>query len=98
MTDPGVSDGVYDGPATVQIDGANHDVHVRLTGRLDPVDGRYHWQGTILDDLPGVKLGQSAVVAIDDRTAEARITERTPWGRYAVVGIGSPPYALDMIG
>lgn len=96
MSDPGVSEGVYDGPATVLIDGANHDVHVRLAGRLDPVDGRYHWQGTILDDLPTVKPGQSVIVAIDDRTADARITEQTPWGRYAVVGVGSPPYDLGV--
>ena len=44
---------MYDGPATVQIGDDDRDVRVRLTGHLDPIDGHYHWQGTIFDTLDG---------------------------------------------
>ncbi|MGZ5397537.1 MAG: DUF4873 domain-containing protein, partial [Mycobacterium sp.] len=30
-----------------------------LAGHVDPIDGRYHWQGTVFDELPtDVKLPQ----------------------------------------
>ena len=72
-------------------------MRVRLSGRLDPIDGRYHWQGTVFDALPDIVLTRSQPVAltIGERTAECRITERTPQGSYSVVGVGAPPYALD---
>ena len=37
----------YDGAATLTIGGPAHPVRVRLAGRLDPIDGQYHWQGTV---------------------------------------------------
>ena len=40
-------DETYDGAATLTIAGIHHSVRVRLTGRLDPIDGHYHWQGTV---------------------------------------------------
>jgi len=89
----GVENEVYDGPAAVLIGGDGHDARVRLAGYLDPIDGRYHWQGTLFGDLPDAKLPQQVVLAVD-RAAEARITERTPWG-YSVTGVGPPPFALD---
>jgi hypothetical protein len=89
-----IEDQVYDGPAAVQIGDDIHDVRVRLTGHLDPIDGRYHWQGTVFDTLPDESPRQVRL-AVDERTAEARITERTPQGGYSVVGVGAPPFALD---
>ena len=95
-SDVGVGDDLYDGAATIRI--AEHDrrARVRLSGRLDPIDGRYHWQGTIFDALPDDVLRQSqpVTVTIGERTAEGRVTERTPQGGYSVVGVGAPPYAL----
>ena len=88
-------DEVYDGPATVVIAGRHHGSHVRLTGRLDPIDGHYHWQGTVFDTGFEVRMPQEVSVIIDDRTAEGRLTERTPWNTYSVVGKGAPPFALD---
>ena len=38
----------YDGAATLTLAGACHPVRVRLAGHLDPIDGQYHWQGTVL--------------------------------------------------
>ncbi len=93
----GIADDVYDGAATLRIGDDERQVRVRLSGRLDPIDGRYHWQGTVFDALPDEVLTNQRPVTltIGDRSAEARITERTPQGRYSVTGVGAPPYALD---
>jgi hypothetical protein len=93
-----VEDEVYDGRASVQIGHADCDVRVRLTGHVDPLDGQYHWQGTILGQLPGAdKLPQPATVTIGGRSAPGRITERTSQGGYSVVGVGTPPFALGTV-
>jgi hypothetical protein len=92
-----IEDTVYDGPAAVHIGDDIHDVRVRLTGHLDPIDGRYHWQGMVFDTLPDDDPPQRVRLAVGERTAEARIAERTPWGTYSVVGVGDPPFALDEV-
>jgi hypothetical protein len=93
-----VENDLYDGRATVHIGDDGRDVRVRLAGRLDPIDGQYHWQGTVLEPLPGAeKLPQPATVTIGNRSAAARITERTPQGGYSVVGVGAPPFAVDAV-
>ncbi|OBK11765.1 DUF4873 domain-containing protein [Mycobacterium asiaticum] len=86
----------YDGTATLEIGGASHPVHVRLIGHLDPLDGNYHWQGTIFDALPqdGLRQTRAATLTVGDRRAPARIVEQTPWGTHSVAGVGSPPYAV----
>ena len=91
----GVEDEVYDGPATVTIGGDDHAVRVRLTGHIDPIDGRYHWQGTVFESLPDDELKRPVTITIGERTVAARISERTPQGSYSVVGVGAPPFALD---
>ena len=92
----GIEDDLYDGAATIRIGDDEHRVRVRLSGRLDPIDGRYHWQGTVFDALPDevLKQSQPVTLTIGERSAEGRITERTPQGSYSVVGIGAPPYSL----
>ena len=96
-SDIDIADDLYDGAATIRVGGSQRLVRVRLSGRLDPIDGRYHWQGTVFDALPDEMLKQSqpVTVTIGDRAAEGRVTERTPQGCYSVVGVGAPPYALD---
>jgi para-aminobenzoate N-oxygenase AurF/uncharacterized protein DUF4873 len=87
-------DDVYDGPAVLSVGGTDHAVRVRLTGHLDPIDGRYHWRGTIFDSVPDDVLRTPRVsVTIGERTAAARVTEKTPWGTYSVAGEGAPPFA-----
>lgn len=87
---------VYDGPATVTTGGVERTVRVRLSGHLDPIDGRYHWQGTVFDALPDdLKLPQPATLSVGDNSATARITERPPQGGYSVAGVGSPPFPID---
>lgn len=90
----GFDDDLYEGPAEVRIGSHNHPVHARLAGRLDPIDGRYHWQGMIFDNGLDVRLPQPVTVSVAGRTADARLTERTPWSTFSVVGVGAPPYAL----
>jgi hypothetical protein len=93
-----VEDDVYDGPATVHIGADGREVRVRLTGHFDPLDGQYHWQGTILEQLPGAeKIPQPATVTIGNRSAAARLTECTSQGGYSVVGVGAPPFALEAV-
>jgi hypothetical protein len=91
---PEHDDEVYDGPAVLRIGETDHTSRVRLTGHLDPIDGQYHWQGTVFDALPDDVLKQPKVsLTVDGRTAQARITERTPQGIYGVTGVGTPPFA-----
>jgi uncharacterized protein DUF4873 len=87
---------LYDGQATVGIGDVERTVRVRLCGHLDPIDGRYHWQGTVFDTLPdGTKLPRPATLSVGDNTVDARITERPPQGGYSVAGVGSPPFPLE---
>jgi cation diffusion facilitator CzcD-associated flavoprotein CzcO len=87
----------YDGAATLEIAGHRHPVRVRLTGHLNPIDGRYHWQGTVFGAPSGDDLNQvrTATLTVGQRSASARIVERTPWGTHSVAGVGAPPYALS---
>ena len=93
-------DQTYDGAAMLTIAGAQHPVRVRLTGHVDPIDGHYHWQGTVfsppskppLDEA--VKRSRTATLTVGERSAQARITEQTPWGTHSVAGMGAPPYPL----
>jgi cation diffusion facilitator CzcD-associated flavoprotein CzcO len=92
-------EGTYDGLATLTVDGTAIAVRVRLAGRLDPNDGRYHWQGTIFGSsdhpLPDNVFRQirTATLTVGERSAPARIVEQTPWGTHSVAGVGAPPYA-----
>ena len=86
---------VYDGPAIVRIGDDERAVRVRLAGHVDPIDGRYHWQGTAFDELPAeTRLPQQVTVSIGEQHAHARIVERPPQGGYSITGVGAPPFAL----
>lgn len=96
---------IYDGAATLTIGDTTHPVRVRLTGRIDPIDGHYHWQGTVfspqsdpLSTWPdeAFKQSRAATLTVGDRTAPARIVEQTPWGTHSIAGVGAPPYALNV--
>src|SRR5690349_16258337 len=94
--DDETDDDVYDGAATLQIADGDHPVHVRLTGHVDPIDGRYHWRGTVFD-APAAVVAGPARLMIDTRCVDARITERTAQGTYSIVGVGAPPFALPNV-
>ncbi|MEN4477037.1 diiron oxygenase [Mycolicibacterium cosmeticum] len=80
---------VYDGPATVN----GRAVRVRLTGHLDPIDGKYHWQGTVFDELAETPRG-AVTVTIDGKSVQGKYAERSQQGGYQIAGVGSPPFRL----
>ncbi|MGW0159409.1 diiron oxygenase [Mycobacterium sp. NPDC003323] len=80
-------DDLYVGAATVD----GREVQVRLAGHLDPIDGRYHWRGTVLEPLPE-DARNPVSITIGEQTAHARFTERSQQGGYAIAGVGTPPY------
>lgn len=91
--DAAVHNGVYDGPAIVTAGDAQLEVRVRLTGHVEPIDGRYHWQGMLFGQLPPAVVKQRDVaLATSGEAVAARIGEQTPWGGYSVAGVGEPPF------
>lgn len=92
-SDPGPDD-LYDGPATIAVAGHGVESRVRLIGHLDPIDGQYHWQGTVFDPLAVAVSGRSAdlTLTVADRSGAARVVERTPWGTTMIAGVGDPPF------
>ena len=96
LSSPDVDHQVYDGPATLTVGDGDHTVRVRLTGHLDPIDGKYHWQGMVFGAAAEFPTGSRPVhLAIDAHTTQARITEQTPWGSYSIAGVGAPPFELN---
>jgi hypothetical protein len=93
-TDAGITEEVYDGFAVLDTGDGDRRVHVRLAGHLDPIDGKYHWRGTILD-APSTTAAGPVRLSIGTRTVDARINERTSQGTHSVSGIGEPPFELD---
>lgn len=90
-------DDLYDGAAVVTHNGHEQPARVRLAGCLQPIDGRYHWQGMLYADITGDRVtGSQVSIRIGEHTACARISEQTPWGTFAVIGEpGYPPFALS---
>ncbi len=85
----------YDGPATLTAADTTEHVRVALTGRIEPFDGQYHWQGTVFDAIPAELVRARALtVTVGDTSAAARITELTPQGTHSIAGVGAPPYPL----
>ncbi len=90
----------YQGPATIRGVADTAEVELRLGGRFEPVDGRYHWGGRVGPDervVGWVRTGQRAVtVQIGDRAAvAARLGELDPWGGVRVTGTGPPPWSME---
>ena len=88
----------YHGPATLTIGDASQRVRIQLAGHIEPIDGQYHWQGTVLDDVSAsLKQARSVMVIVGDRCAEARITEQTSQGTLAIAGVGEPPFPVPAL-
>ena len=92
----GVQDDIYEGPATATLADICREARVRITGHIDPIDGRYHWQGTLFGQFPADVLARvrTLTLTVGDRSVSARITEETPQGTYSIAGVGTPPFAL----
>ena len=80
----------YDGPARIGLT----EVEVHLRGQFQPIDGRFHWWGRIDTDarLHDHTSGSTVVLATPHGSAEARLSDVDPWGRFRVTGTGRPPF------
>ena len=91
-----VQDDIYDGPATVTVADICRDARVRIAGHIDPIDGQYHWQGTLFGQFPAEVLTRvrTVTLVVGERSVSARITEETPQVTHSIAGAGSPPFTL----
>jgi Domain of unknown function (DUF4873) len=91
----GVRDDSYDGTATLTAAGTCKQVRVQLSGHVDPIDGQYHWQGTIFGLLPAdLTRARRVSVAVAEQNAPARIIEETSQGAHMIAGVGAPPFSV----
>ncbi len=88
----GVHDDIYDGPATLTAAETSARVRVRLAGHIDPIDGQYHWQGTVFDQPPELARARTVTLTVGERSAPARIVEETPQRTHSIAGVGAPPF------
>ncbi len=92
-------EGVYAGEAVLRSGDYEAVSPVRLAGHLEPLDGNYHWYGTVDDVEIGAALKKmprgSVTVSVGGGAASpAMVTDKTVWGTYRLVGVGAPPYPL----
>ena len=90
----------FAGPAVLSVGDDSYDVRVWLSGRVEPVDGRYHWGGRIAAHDGVAQLVRDGRRAVTLRTADgrgsavpARLGEVDAWGGIGVRATGTPPWA-----
>lgn len=92
-------EGVVAGVATFTVGDTRSEAPVRLSGHLEPIDGRYHWYGLIEDPRIGAALkkakkGTLEMALAGGTAVPAAVTEKTGWGTYRVSGVGAPPFPI----
>ncbi len=89
----------YAGPATIDADSGSDSgpiaVEVTLRGHFEPLDGRFHWYGRVspsteLDEAH--RSGAAVTLTTPHGTAAGRLSDKDPWGRFRVAGLGAPPF------
>ena len=76
-------------------DGSTVEVDVNLRGHFEPLDGRFHWYGRIRasEELSAqVASGDTVVLTTPGGSAEGRLSDVDPWGRFRITGTGRPPF------
>jgi hypothetical protein len=69
------------------------EVQVNLRGRFEPLDGRFHWYGRIAaDPLAELRAGMTVTLTTSRGSAEGRLSDIDPWGRFRISGTGRPPF------
>jgi hypothetical protein len=92
----GADEETYQGPATLTTADTCAQVRVLLAGHIEPIDGQYHWQGTVFDRLPmELVRARTMTLTVGEHSAPARITEETPQGTHSIAGVGAPPFPLQ---
>ena len=95
---PGHDEEGYAGPAELVTGEDTVAVNVTLRGMFQPIDGRYHWYGRVAQDdhLDAVaSSGSGVTVRTPQGSAEGKLSDRDPWGRFRVTGTGTPPFEVD---
>ncbi|HEV7965579.1 MAG TPA: DUF4873 domain-containing protein [Actinoplanes sp.] len=87
----------YRGTAILQLGDASTTLHVRLSARFEPVEGRYRWAGRAAPDetlLARFRAGiREAILRIEGgASVPVRIGEPDPWGGMRLSGVGKPPW------
>ncbi len=82
----------YDGPA--RIVETQVEVEVTLRGHFQPIDGLFHWYGRIARDpaLDQHRSGAVVTLRTPHGSAQGRLSDVDPWGRFRVSGTGRPPF------
>jgi len=91
----------YAGPVVVVAGDVAVRADARLAGRVEPVDGRFHWGGRLAPDpeLAGLVRGGARAVLLrvdDGPPRDARLQEVDPWGGVRVAAVGSPPWTVGL--
>jgi hypothetical protein len=91
----------YAGPVTVVAGDVTVRADARLTGHVEPVDGRFHWGGRLAPnaELAGLVRGGARAVLLrldDGPSCDARLQEVDPWGGVKVSAVGSPPWTVGV--
>ena len=92
-----MSDEGYAGLAALSAADVDVTVEVRLSGRIEPVDGRYHWAGRIAPHEEVSRLFAAGVRSATLRIAgrdpvPVRLSEVDPWGAVRVSAVSAPPW------
>jgi hypothetical protein len=87
----------YAGSAVLRAGGVEVAVTIEVRGRVEPFDGRYHWNGRVApapEVAALVRAGKRAaeLTATGGRPAPARLGELDPWGGVRITGVGRPPW------
>ena len=87
----------YAGAGSLHVDDEAGDiaVEVDLRGRFEPLDGKFHWYGRIGTNpslTERVRPGSTVTLTTPGGSAEGRLSNVDPWGRFRVSGTGRPPF------
>ena len=87
----------YTGPGQLTVGDQTIDVEVVLGGHLEPLDGRYHWYGRVVqhDVVDAAKKAGATMATLtigDGPSAEGRLAEHDAWGNMRITGLGTPPF------
>lgn len=63
------------------------EVNARMSGRVEPVDGRFHWDGRIEPDERIAALVRAGLREASLEGVPVRLTEVDPWGGVLVRGM-----------
>ena len=84
----------YAGTAVVSVGNDEVEVQVDLRTTFQPVDGRLHWYGRLAatPSLEPARAGTVVLLRTEHGTAEGRLSDLDPWGRFRIAGVGRPPF------